>query len=112
MRGRNGARAATAEDPATPRVAPRFTRAVQAERSRLEGKREQLLRKREAVQAELGEIDRCVRAVGELLELLAPLLAANDGEPGATGDDGGAGAERGGSASEGGEADERDRARR
>ena len=85
---------------------------MEAERSRLEGKREQLLRKREAVQAELAEIDRHVGAVGELLELLAPLLAANGSEPGAAGDDGRAGAERGASASEGGEADARDRARR
>ena len=41
MKETNGARAATAEHPATPKVAPRFTRAAQAERSRLEGKREQ-----------------------------------------------------------------------
>jgi hypothetical protein len=69
-----------------PKVAPRFTRAAQAERSRLEGKREQLLRKREAVQAELGQIDRAVGGVDELLELLAPLLGANGSEAGVGGD--------------------------
>jgi len=53
MRETDGARGATAEHPATPTVAPRFARAAEAERSRLEGKREQLLRKPEAVQAEL-----------------------------------------------------------
>ena len=95
-----------------PQVAPRFTRAVEAERSRLEGKREQLLRKREAVQAELAEIERCVGTVAELLELLVPLLAANGSERGAAGDHNTAGAERGASASEGGEADARDGARR
>lgn len=110
MRETDGARAATAEHPATPTVAPRFTRAAQAERSRLEGKREQLLRKREAVQAELGEIDRSVGAIGGLLELLAPLLVANGNEPGAAGDDSRSGAEHGASASERREADERDRA--
>ncbi len=108
MREKDGARAATAEHPATPTVAPRFTRAAQAERSRLEGKCEQLLRKREAVQAELGEIDRAVGAVGELLKLLAPLLPANGSEPGAVRDDSGAEAERVATASERGEADERD----
>jgi hypothetical protein len=110
MRETDGARRATAELPATPSVAPRFTRAAEAERARLKGKREQLLRKREAVQAELGEIDRAVGAVGELLELLAPLLPANGSEPGAAGDDSRAEAEHGTSASEGGEADEHDRA--
>jgi hypothetical protein len=112
MRETNGARAATAEHPATPRVAPRFTRAVEAERSRLEGKREQLLRKREAVQAELGEVDRCVGAVGELLELLAPLLAANGSEADEADDNGRTGAERGALTSKAGEADARDRAQR
>jgi hypothetical protein len=110
MRETDGERAATAEHPATPTVAPRFTRAAEAERSRLEGKREQLLRKREAVQVELREIDRSVGAIGELLELLAPLLPANGSEPEAAGDDNGAEAERGASASERGEANERDRA--
>ena len=86
-------------------LAPRFARAAEAERSRLEGERDQLLRKREAVQAELGEIDRAVRAVGELLELLAPLLAADGGEAGAARDDSGAEAERGAAAWERGEAD-------
>ena len=85
MSQNNGARAATAEHPATPSVAPRFTRAAQAERSRLEGKREQLLRKREAAQAEVGVIDRAVGGVDELLELLAPLLAGDGSEPGAAG---------------------------
>jgi hypothetical protein len=108
MRETDGARVATAEHLATPSVAPRFTRAAQAERSRLEGKREQLLRKREAVQAELGEIERAVDAVGELLKLLAPLLPANGSEPGATGDDSRPEAERGAAASEHGAADERD----
>ena len=110
MRETDGARAATAGSPATPQVAPRFTRAARAERSRLEGKREQLLRKREGVEAELGEIDRAVGAVGELLELLTPLLPANGGVPGAASDESGAGAERIASASEHGAADERDRA--
>jgi hypothetical protein len=94
MRETDGGRPAAAEHPARPTVAPRFTRAAEAERSRLEGKREQLLRKRAAVQAELGEIDRAVAAIAELLELLAPLLPANGGEPGAAGDDGRAEAER------------------
>jgi hypothetical protein len=107
-----GEPAGTAEHPAAPTVAPRFTRAAEAERSRLEGKREQLLRKREAVQAELGEIDRAVGAIGELLALLALLLPANGGEPGAAGDDIRSGAERGASASERGAPDERDPIRR
>jgi hypothetical protein len=108
MRETDDAPAATAEHSATPTVAPRFTRAAEAERSRLEGKREQLLRKREAVQAELGEIDRAVDAIGELLELLAPLLATNGSEPGAASDDTTAEAERGASASERGDVGERD----
>ena len=81
MKDTNGAQAATDEQPGAPKVAPRFTRAVNAERSRLEGKRAQLLLKREAAQAELGRIDRAVQATDELLELLAPLLAANGNEP-------------------------------
>ena len=102
MREKNGARAATAEHPATPSVAPRFTRAAQAERSRLEGKREQLLHKREEAQAEVERIDRAVGATDELLELLAPLLAGDGGEPEAAGGDNPAagraagGSERGG----------------
>ena len=112
MREPYGARAATAEHRATPTVAPRFTRAAEAERSRLEGKREQLLGKREAVQAELGEIDRSVGAIGELHELLEPLLTGNGSEPRTDGDDSGAEAERGASASERGEADEGDRTQR
>ena len=75
-----------AERPGTPKVAPRFTRAAQAERLRLEGKREQLLRKREAAQAEVAQIDLAVGEVDELLELLAPLLATNGGEPTPHGD--------------------------
>ena len=108
MRETDGERAGAAEHPATPSVAPRFTRAAEAERSRLKGKREQLLRKREAVQAELGEIDRAVDAIGELLELLAPLLPANGSEPVVADDDSSAGTERGASASERGEADDGD----
>jgi hypothetical protein len=54
MKEADGARAATDERPATAEVAPRFTRAVKAERSWLEGKRAQLLRKREAAQASSG----------------------------------------------------------
>ena len=108
MRETNGTRVATAEHAATPSVALRFTRAAEAERSRLEGKREQLLRKREAVQAELGEIDRAVCAICELLALLAPLLPANGSEPGAAGDDSRAEAERSAAASERSAADERD----
>ena len=83
MRQKDSVRAATAEHPATPSVAPRFTRAAQAERLRLEAKREQLLRKREAAQAEVGRIDDAIGAVEELLELLAPLLSANGSDPGA-----------------------------
>ena len=83
-------------------------RAAEAERSRLEGKREQLLRKREAVRGEGGEIDRAIGAIGELLELLEPLLPANGSEPGADGDDGGGEAVRGALASERAEADEGD----
>jgi hypothetical protein len=110
MKETNGAQAATDEHPGAPKVAPRFTRAVKAERSRLEGKRAQLLFKREAAQAELGRIDRAVEATDELLELLAPLLAANGNEPEAAGGDGTPGPESGASASEHGEAHARDRA--
>jgi hypothetical protein len=109
MRVKEGARAATAEHPATPKIGPRFTRAAQAERSRLEGKREQLRHKREAVQAELGHVDRADAEIRELLELLAPLLAANGSEVDAVGDGSTAPAERGASRSERGEADERGR---
>ena len=110
MKDTNGAQAATDEHPDAPKVAPRFTRAVNAERSRLEGKRAQLLLKREAAQAELGRIDRAVQATDELLELLAPLLAPNGNEPEAAGADSGAEADRGTSASEVAEARGRDRA--
>ena len=89
----NGGRAATAERAATPKVAPRFTRAAHAERSRLQDKRAQLLHKREAAQAELGDIDRAVGEIDELLELLAPFLAANGSEPPGAGEDHRAGAE-------------------
>ena len=85
MRVKEG-KAATAEWPVAAKVAPRFTRAAQAERSRLEGKREQLLRKREAAQAEVAQIDLAVSEVDELLELLAPLLATNGSEPARHGD--------------------------
>ncbi len=81
MSGTNGGRAASDQRPGTPDVARRFTRAVKAERTRLEGKRAQLLSKREAAQAEVAKIDRAVEATDELLELLAPLLAANGGDP-------------------------------
>jgi hypothetical protein len=108
MRETNGARAATAERPAAPKVAPRFTRAAHAERSRLEGKREQLQRKREEVQTELERIDRADSEIGELLELLAPLLAVNGSES-AAGDASGAEAQPGGCRSDG-EAHEHDRA--
>jgi hypothetical protein len=100
--------AVTAEHAAAPTVAPRFTRAAEAERSRLEAKREQLLRKREAVQAELGEIDSAVEAIGELLELLAPLLPANGSEPRAAGDPSTTEPARRAAPSERGEADEGD----
>ncbi len=86
MKDTNGAQAATDEHPDAPKVAPRFTRAVNAERSRLEGKRAQLLLKREAAQGELGRIDRAVQATDEMLELLAPLLPANGSEPEAAGE--------------------------
>jgi hypothetical protein len=79
-------KAAPAERPGTPKVAPRFTRAVQAERLRLEGKREQLLRKREAAQAEVAQIDLAVGEVDGLLQLLAPLLGTNGSEPAPNGD--------------------------
>ena len=108
MSEKNGARAATAEHPATPSVAPRFVRAAQTERSRLEGKREQLLHKREEAQAEVERIDRAVGSVDELLELLAPLLAGNGGEPEAAGDDNPA-AKRAAGGSDRGQARERDR---
>ena len=111
MKDTNGAQAATDEHPDAPKVAPRFTRAVNAERSRLEGKRAQLLLKREAAQAELARIDRAVQATDELLELLAPLLAANGNEPEAAGGgDSGAEADCGTSALELAEARVRDRA--
>src|SRR5437763_14783053 len=86
MRVKDG-KPATAERPGTPKVAPRFTRAAQAERSRLQGKREQLLRKREAVQAEVEQIALAVAGVDELIELLAPLLTANGSESAAAGED-------------------------
>ena len=86
MRVKDGTPAATAERPATAKVAPRFTRAAQAERSRLQGRREQLLRKREAAQAEVARIDLAVSEVDELLELLAPLLGTNGSEPAGHGD--------------------------
>jgi len=88
MKETNGAQAAKDEHPGTPKVAPRFTRAVKAERSRLEDKRAQLLQKREAAQAEVKRIDRAVEATDELLELLAPLVAADGGEPDAAGQNG------------------------
>src|SRR5436305_12872762 len=85
MRVKEG-KAATAGRPVAAKVAPRFTRAAQAERSRLQGKREQLLRKREAAQAEVAQIDLAVSEVDDLLELLAPLLGANGSEPAVNGD--------------------------
>ena len=85
MKQTNGARATGEDHAGAPSVAPRFTRAVTAERSRLEGKRAQLLRKREAAQDEVARIDRAVEATDELLGLLAPLLATDDGEPDAAG---------------------------
>ncbi len=112
MRGTNGRRPATDDRPGTPDVARRFTRAVKAERTRLESKRAQLLQKREAAQAEVARIDRAVEATDELLELLAPLLAANGSEPEPADENGSAGTEPGGSAPEPGEARERDRAQR
>jgi hypothetical protein len=86
MKVKDGRPGATAGRRATAKVAPRFTRAAQAERSRLQGRREQLLRKREAVEAEIAQIDVAVSEVDELLELLAPLFAANGSEPEVTGD--------------------------
>jgi hypothetical protein len=112
MKETNGARAATDEHPGTGEVAPRFTRAVRAERSRLEGKRAQLLRKREAAQAEVARIDRAVEATDELLELLAPLLSGDGSEPEHADENGSTGTETGGSASESGEPHARDRAQR
>ena len=88
MKQTNGARAAAEDHAGAPSVAPRFTRAVTAERSRLEDKRAQLLQKREAAQAEVKRIDRAVEATDELLELLAPLVAADGGEPDAAGQNG------------------------
>ena len=87
MTAKNGTQT-TAERPATPKVAPRFTRAAQAERSRLHGKREQLLEKREVAQAEVAQIDRAVSEVDELLELLAPLLAGNGSDQATAGEGG------------------------
>jgi hypothetical protein len=101
VKQKDDGRAATAGHPAAPKVAPRFTRAAQVERTRLEGKREQLLRKREAAQAAVAEIDRAVGGVDELLELLAPLLTGNGTEPEEpASEDSGPGSERGGSGSE------------
>jgi hypothetical protein len=110
MKQTNGAQAATDEQPGAPKVAPRSTRAVTAERSRLEGKRAQLLLKREEAQAELARIDRAVQATDELLELLTPLLAANGNEPEAAGGNSGAEADRATSAVELAAARVRDRA--
>ena len=112
MKDTNGAQATTDEHPDAPKVAPRFTRAVKAERSRLEDKRAQLLHKREAAQAELGRIDRAVEATDGLIELLAPLLAADGSEPEMGGENGTPGAEPGASTSEPGQAHARDRAQR
>src|SRR5512142_1448922 len=112
MKDTNGAQAARSEHPGAPKVAPRFTRAVNAERSRLEGKRGQLMLKREAAQAELGRIDQAVQATDELLELLAPLLAGNGNEPETSGEDGTPGAEQGASTSEPGQAHARALAQR
>jgi hypothetical protein len=86
MKVKDGRSAATAERAAAPKVAPRFTRAAQAERSRLQGKREQLLRKREAAQAEVAQIELVVSEIDELLELLAPLLLADGSESAPNGD--------------------------
>ncbi len=112
MRGTNGRRPAADQPPGTPDVAPRFTRAVKTERARLEGKRAQLLQKREAAQAEVARIDRAVEATDELLELLTTLLVAvNGSDPGdAAGDDCGAEAESGASGSERAKANASDRA--
>ena len=104
MKAPNGARAATDEHPGTPKVAPRFTRAVNAERSRLEDKRAQLLLKREVAQAELGRIDLAVEATDELIELLTPLLDANGDEPETGGENGTPAAEQGATTSEPGQA--------
>jgi hypothetical protein len=112
MRQTDGPRATTAAQVAAPEVAPRFTRAAQAERSRLEGKREQLLRKREEVEAELARIGRAVGATDELLELLAPLLATDGSELGTGGENDTPAAEQGASTSEPGQAHARDRAQR
>ena len=75
---------------------------MNAERSRLEDKRAQLLLKREAAQAELGRFDRAVQATDEHHELLAALLAGNGSESAAAGDGSNAEAEAGGSGSKGG----------
>jgi uncharacterized protein YlxW (UPF0749 family) len=88
MKETNGVQTAKDEHHGAPKVAPRFTRAVKAERSRLEDKRAQLLQKREAAQAEVNRIDRAVEATDKLLELLAPLVAADGGELGAAGQNG------------------------
>ncbi len=55
-------------------------------------------------------VGRAVQATDELLELLAPLLAANGNESGAAGENGTPRVDRGASASESGEAPARDRA--
>jgi hypothetical protein len=113
MKETNGARATNGEHPATAEVAPRFTRAVHAERTRLEGRRAQLRRKREAAQAEVARIDRAVEATDELLELLAPLVAVDGSEVDVSGDGNvSAGPTAVGSASEPGEARARDSAHR
>ena len=53
-----------------------------------------------------------MEATDELLELLAPLLAADGSEPETAGENGTPGAERGASTSEPGQAHARDRAQR
>ena len=112
MKKNERAGAASVERSATPWVAPRFTRAAHAERSRLQGRREQLLRKREDVDAELRSVDRAAGAIEELLELLAPRRAANGSKPQAAADGTAAAAEPGRPGANDAETNERDGAER
>ena len=81
MKETNGAQAATDEHPGAPKVAPRFTRAVNAERSRLEGKEGSCCSSARRRRPSSRQSIEPVQVTDELLELLTPLLAANGNEP-------------------------------
>jgi hypothetical protein len=81
MRQNSGVRATTAEHPATPGVAPRFTRAAEAEGSRLEASASSWCASARRRRPRSGASTTPSGAVDELLELLAPLLYRNGSEP-------------------------------